>query len=220
MGYSLQKKVEEKTIDILFELENELEIEIGEIPEVYYVGKNFDVYKTGMTKEYTNHIKKIKKSKEGFTFYPPGIIFIADLENYKIAEEVGHYMHFSNIEYKGETKEEFFCLKSLAEMIGYFSSKLIYSSRKNQFKKIPDFLPEEGDVEKFIYGLKKIANRNDEEFENGAHIQGYTMGEKMFNKYISGQLKKSSVRKIIINPLNKKNSSLHEFYKWKYQVLK
>src|SRR6056297_1989072 len=111
MGYSLQKKVEEKTIDILFELENELEIEIGEIPEVYYVGKNFDVYKTGMTKEYTNHIKKIKKSKEGFTFYPPGIIFIADLENYKIAEEVGHYMHFSNIEYKGETKEEFFCLK-------------------------------------------------------------------------------------------------------------
>jgi hypothetical protein len=51
-------------------------------------------------------------------------------------------------------------------------------------------------------------------------MQGYTMGEKMFNKYISGQLKKSSIRKIVMNPLNNKNSSLHEFYKWKYQVLK
>ncbi len=214
------KKLEKRTLEILFELEDELNIELKEIPEIYYVGKNFNFDYVGMTKEYMVHIKKIRKNKEGFTFYPPGIIFMADLEDYKIAEEAGHYIHFNHVKYKGKTLEEWFCFKSLTEMVGYFASKLIDSSRKNQFSEIKDFLPKDGDVEKFIYGLKKISNRNNKEFENGAHIQGYTMGEKMFNKYISGQLKKSSIRKIITNPLNKKNSCLHEFYKWKYEVLK
>jgi hypothetical protein len=220
MGHSLQKKVEEKVIDILFELEDELDIEIKEIPEVYYLKEKFDLNEIGMTKKYINYMEHIKKNKEALTFYPPGIILLGDTKKYKIAEEVGHFIHFSHVDYKGKTLEEWFCFKCLTEMIGYFTSKLIDSSRKNQFSEIKDFLPENGNIQKFIYGLKKIANKNEKEFENGAHIQGYALGEKMFNKYITKQLKKSNIKKIITNPLNKKNSCLHEFYKWKYEVLK
>ena len=95
---------EEKTYDILFELENELEIELGILPEVYYVGRNFSFNEVGMDlrREY-RIIRNFKKDIcTGTYLMGDGKILIKDVEDERtIGEEVGHFIHDNYLKNKG-----------------------------------------------------------------------------------------------------------------------
>jgi len=220
MTKSLQDIAEEKVYDILFELENELGLETGKLPEVYYVGKDFDLNSIGLQIKDNSLIKRAIKHYPSFLLTPPGIIFTNSIKKNKLAEEVGHFMHLTSVNLNYTCVEEIFSFKVLAEMLGFFSSKLIDSSRKNAYRKINEFFPKEPDHKKFKNTLIQISNQNFQNFEKGVYAQGYGLGEKMFNYYISGKLSKKKIREIFTNPLDSKFETPHQFYHWKYEVLK
>ena len=221
MSKSLQKIAEETVYDLLFELGDELGIEIKQIPEVYYINASSKFENLGVDKRYNSLFSEIKNEKDNASILGiPKVIITSSVKKSSLAEEVGHFIHREYLNLKYETMEELFAFCALKEMIGFFCSKLIDSSRVNPFKNIEDFFPKKFNKKKFFSVLNKIAKQENSQFEKEFYAQGYGMGEKMFNKYLSRGLSKRKIKNILTNPLDNKYETIYQFYKWKYKVLK
>lgn len=210
MSIDLQKIAEKRVYDIIFELENELNINTGRLPEVYHIDKNFNFNEIG----YPFEIKGYKKL-QAFSIIEENIIFTKTISKKTLGEEAGHFIHQNFIRNKNNILDDFGG-RSIGEMIGFFSSKLIDNNRVSNYKS--DFLATEKDVEDIIDAIKYC--RDSGEYENLIHQQGYILGDILYDSYISKKISKKNIVNIIKSPLNKEFEAFSKFLELKYETLK
>ncbi|OYT36512.1 hypothetical protein B6U91_01055 [Candidatus Pacearchaeota archaeon ex4484_71] len=204
----LQKKLEEKTYEILFELEDEFDLDLKSLPEVYYVGRNFNPYEVGLPIRLDFSLKKTA------LFFPKyNVIFTATKDEGVLGEEVGHFIHHQFL-HKRHIKEvplslEHFGMGVVREAIGFFCSKLIDPKRRSQYKK-DNFLFKKS-LEGVLRHIRYIAIMG--EYEHLIHQQGYLIGEKMYQGYLSGGIDIGDVKEVLQKPLKGKNEAFYEFIK-------
>jgi len=214
MAKSLQTITEEKVYEILFELENELNIETKQLPEVYYVGRNFNFEKVGINRKAYSNFPNFRKEKAA-NLTQSQIIFTNIIDDKVLAEEAGHFIHERYIRYSQNALDEFGagCIR---EMVGFFSSKLIDPKRENDY---------EGDLflnKQDIFEIAKVYSKEVSigGYEDLIHQQGYSLGEKLYNKFISGQMSKKDIQKIIKKEYPGKLDAFFGFFKLKNEILK
>lgn len=214
MYKSLQKIAEEKIYDILFELENELEIETGKLPEVHYIAENSSFEKLCLREQDQYYFDWIKYSKTACCIPDKKLILTATLEDYVLAEEAAHSIHFQNVKDNTKTIIGEFFFGAICEMNGFFGSKLICPERQNPFSLKRDYFQNKKLPEIFTLIMNK-RKKGRQEGEKLIYEYGYNMGENMFNKYILGELPKEKIRDIFTKKLNDKGEMICEFFKWK-----
>lgn len=215
MRKSLQNLAEQKTYDILFELENEFEIDTNKLPEVYFVSNNFDFKKLGLNTERYEDFYLTKLTKEPFFIPDKNIIAIANFNQGQIAEETGHFIHYNYLKKQDNFVDEF-CADAISEMIGFFSSKFIDPKRKTFFR--GDQFMGKRTLNRIIETIKYVNMIG--EIDNLTHQQGYALGEKLYYKYMSNDISKKKVKDMIKKPLDKKGDAFYEFLNLKYEILK
>jgi hypothetical protein len=240
---SLQKRVEEDTYQIIDEIADELEIEIPFYPEVYRVSKNLSFKSLGLSERDRDFFGMIKDSGRSAYLYRPKIILIGEMDAGSIAEEAGHFLHFVNSELSFSNKNSMQnnTLSCIIEMLGFFCSKLIDPNRENYFSKYSDILEDREtcleeiatehirnkkiDLEEMPLHLTRkekmweIAKKYVDMREFVIYQQGYGLGEKLFDSYISGLTPKKNIKKLMLKKYNTGDGVLMEFLKLKYNIL-
>ncbi len=220
MVKSLQRIAEERSYEILFELENEIGIDTGKLPEIYYVGGPFAFGKLGIKEEIgEEYFDLVKKNKAGCCFRNHNVILLATLKKSVLAEEVGHFIHFSNLKNKNRNLLDLYFTEMIVETLGYFSSRLISNSRKNVYEGTKD------EFEKLNFNeiFQKILDVSKEGYLNQEYLiynQAYPMGEKLFDKYLNNDLSKNQIREIFLDPLKNEEDSFYWFMRIKNNLLK
>jgi len=207
MSFSLLNKIEQVSYAILFDLENELGIQIEQLPGVYYVYEKFSFNGVGLNvKEYSG-IKQLKVKNKKIGAYLPDkkIILVNSFRKDILGEEMGHFIHHNFIG-NFESIVNDFGARARGEMVGYFCSKLIEPKRKSGYKE-DNF--KNKTLEEEIYHLAYIIKKDG--YDDLIHQQGYLLGEKLYNQYISRKIKMKEIRKIIKDPLVGHNKAFIEF---------
>lgn len=206
--------IEKKVYNIIFELENELGIETGRLPHVFKINRGFDFAKENY---YLADIEvdKIIKSKGAWYDIDDNMIFSATNNESVLAEEAGHFIHHNFLNYKRNVLDEFGG-HAIAEMIGFFSSKLIDKNRKSGYKN--DHISSRRDVTAVIEDIQYW--KDEGEFENLVHQQGYMLGNILYDKYISNQITKKEIVDLIKMPLDKEFEAFGKFIELKYDTMK
>ncbi|NCN86709.1 hypothetical protein GW932_02660 [archaeon] len=215
MGESFQKKLEQKVYDILFDLEDELDLDVKKLPEIYYVGKNFNFYSLNIDGTHFFTFEYVKKNNIAAFLPHYSIILSRTLNEGVLAEENGHFL-FEQFKVGANNPADYFARETLSEMIGFFSSKLVDSKRKNNLKR--DSLDNSKSIKDIFDTVKLHFDSGNE--EDLIHEQGYMLGEKLYHKYISNQISKKEIKKFILKPLKGKFETFYEFYNWKYHILR
>jgi hypothetical protein len=229
MSKSLQKIAEEKTYDILFDLADEFNLNVPFLPEVYYVHKNFKFESLGIPAFYKDYFSMVLERKGGVYLENKQIILLGSFKDYAIGEEVGHFLHFSNSKNFHSTLRndlDYLFFSSITEMIGFFFSKLVDGGRKNVFVDKEEYLP------KKTKNLKKVldsfidssffdifSDLDEIYIERFIYEQGYGLGEKLFDYYLSGLFSKKDLLKLVKKPLKKPFEATGTFFDLKYNVL-
>jgi len=208
MSKSLQKITEERVYDCIFTLENELGIETNKLPEVYFLYKNFNFNGIGYNEGYE------VKHNGAFFDIEKNIIFADTTDIRAIAEEAGHSIHYGFLKNKDNILDNFGG-STIAEMIGFFSSKLIRNDRISGYKN--DFLSVDRDITDIIDAIKFCKDTG--EYENLTHQQGYILGNTLYDSYISNIISKKEIVKLIKSPLDKEFEAFSKFVDLKYNIL-
>ncbi|MBI2056750.1 hypothetical protein HYT91_00670 [Candidatus Pacearchaeota archaeon] len=225
-----QKQIEEKTYGMIDEIANEFDLKVQFYPEIYWVGKKLKFEKLGIQKQYKKEFQEIKEKKGAIYFYEPKIILIAENVNSSIAEEAGHFVHYTNSKVNPNkmTMNNYVdheSWKILSEAIGYFCSKLIAPERKpiyGEFKNFENYV-------KDYYNKKGVEIENLEEMVKDnlkvlpsffVYKHGYDLGEEIYNHYISGNINKKQIRNLIKNPFKEEFSATKKFLYLREKYLK
>jgi hypothetical protein len=211
-----QELLEEKTHDIIDEIAEELGVEVSQYPEVFWIGRaNYE--EPILSKSDLQDFHYIKRTKESAYLCSPKIILIGKNHPIHLSEEAGHFLHFTNskINYENKSQIDVFSLSVIVEMFGYFCSKLIYPERKIENEEIKgDCLHYNlKDPKKFIFHLNHLLSEDSnisEEFL--MYQQGYSLGEKLFQNYLSGRMPKVKIKEIFTNPMKSPTEPTIYFY--------
>jgi len=217
-----QKKVEELTYHSLDLLAEEMGVTPSFYPEVYWVGRKLKFESLGLPYRYREEFN-VPRRRGSIYLIKPKIILIGEDALEDIGEEAGHFLHFINsgIYLPKIYDANDFCLTVITEMFGFFCSKLITPSRKNESRKDKDPLSNLPESKKII--RKKIASLsgldNKYIFSSEVYHQGYNLGEELFKEYLSGTVSKQKIRRLFANPLTKKDEPLTSFIGLKYNMV-
>lgn len=216
MTKSLQSIAEEMCYDALFELEDELGLEANFLPEVYFNHGRFNFNKIGLG-------EKLISRDSSFYSQLKKIIVLVNLNLGDVGEEVGHFLHDNLLgyDYKKNVFDNY-SMRVLEEMIGYFCSKLIYPKRKSEFTKSKDFLFGCKNIEDVLQKIISEINyaKTEDEFDFLIYSQAYTLGEKLYQYYISNLFSKRKIRNLMKNRFEKEYSAFNKFIDLKYKILK
>lgn len=191
-------------------------------PEVYWVGRNLEFEDLGLWDESNFDEEDFEeyKIKKRNVFLTDSEIILISKES-AIPEESGHFLHFVNSRFNYENlfPVDSFFLSAYVEALGFFTSKLIVPERKNIFGKYQDFLPLENvkrisDAKKYF---RKIICLNEAEKDFGIYQQGYTLGEDLFNHYISGRISTKKINNLFCAKLEGFGSPTIKFLNLKYK---
>jgi hypothetical protein len=203
MGRSAQSEVEEMVYDAVFEVSDEFDLKVDRLPEVYYVYPGFSFDKIGCpTWRWADF-----KGDDGQVSINSKIVFIVDRDIDTVFEEAGHFLHFNNSKLKftkqnvDETRE----ILTISEILGYFSSKLVNSSRRPLYLNYPDAINEESKL------IKRVEREGLDFDEVYIYQQGYGLGEKLFDAYISGIVSGDFVRSLFVKNFNRKGIATSTF---------
>ena len=136
---------------------------------------------------------------------------------YCLFEESSHYLNIinSNINFdkkRGLTDHLF--LTTLIETIGFFGSKVLDPSMKNNFEKETDLMK---DFPNSIWAILDACKNKDElpEYfdEYFIYPQGYTLGDILYFNYVSGKLSKKEIRNLFLNSFEKERNVIETFLK-------
>ncbi len=194
--------LESKVYDFIDELADEFDLPVIPLPEVYWVGKNFSYDRIGLFGEDREDCKEKASSGKSMFIVSKNIIVIGEDSPVHICEEATHCVHFSNADLRSRyrRKEGFLALNSIIEMIGFFGSKLQSPSRKNIYRAYPDPL---FDRKEYIKFEEKFCFDRENYF---IYKNGYDMGEKLYDAYISSEISKEFIRELLLNDFSKKGS--------------
>lgn len=212
MGKSLRNKIEVLVYDAIEDIADELEIDFEIYPEVYYAHKSFSFNRLGISEIERDNFNSVKRNRGGIYFYKPKIIILANQNTADIYEEAGHFLHFtqSNLNFNGKSDKDILFMNTIIEAIGYFCSKLGDSSRIPPLNKYPDFFKEKEEC------LKIIDSKNFNKNSFFMYQQGYSIGEKLFNYYISGIVSKERIRSLISEKFKNKYDATYTFIGLKF----
>ena len=216
MSKNLKRLIEQEVYDAIDEIADEFKLDVRIYPEVYYVHKNLKFKELNISKIHEEDFHSAKYDNQSFSCQHPPFIWIGERNIWHIFEEAGHFLHVSQSKLKIGKRNKYDVLAThvLAEMMGYFCSKIGDSSRKPMFRNYPDAIHER---EKCI----KITEKKGWDFyEFLVYQQGYGLGERLFNYYISNIISRKEIKKLFLNPLEKKNEALLTFHKLKNNILK
>ena len=219
MSKSFHALLEEKCYEVLGLLEDELGIRSGKIPETYYIGKRDSFERLWLDSIHEADFDYVKKSRRATTFLREGIIFSGTLDREVLAEECGHFLHFLNSDFREETIFGRFYFGAITEMLGFFASKLINPNRKNPFSDEPDLL---GASLEYREQFEKILEEYKKGFyaeERLIYSQGYGMGERLYNYYISELISPEGVQSLFEHPINSEVDAALFFNSLKYKIL-
>lgn len=212
MGKSLSSKVEQLVHDAIEDISNELEINCENYPEVYYLHKSFSFNRLGLPKREKKEFDIVKKFGSGIYFYRPKIVLLSTQNPAEIYEEAGHFLHFnhSGLNFNGKKDEDILFMNAIIETIGYFCSKLGDPSRTPIFSNYPDYFRNSEEC------LKLIDSDGLDPNSFFVYQQGYGIGEKLFNYYISGIISKEKIRTLMSEKFDGKYEATYEFIKLKH----
>ncbi len=180
-----QERVQEKIDEAIDHLAEEFSLNVNHYPVVIWVGRK-DFKELKLPVDELANFEALKRNKVSAT-YPNGLILIANHSSDNIVEEATHFLHFSNSGIRNyETRGyDGVCLDILTEALGFFGSKVIDPSIKNNGKTNQ----ENGIVKNYVYK------------------RGYALGEIMFYSYIQGEICRRFVRDLFQNPLDRHGSA-------------
>lgn len=211
-----KNKIEKSVFELVDEISNELELDVKSYPEVLLAGKTNSFESMGLPESYKNDFENLKKTKTA-TFFPVhNVIITATDEIAYLAEEAGHFIHTNKSKInliKPETENPIDCyaIKIIMESIGFFCSRLIDSKRENYFdyKNFRTFIFESLNKNKLEYKSLEacIVKNYDLKDDFFIYKNGYGLGEKLFDNYISGKISKSYIRSLIKRPFKENFSA-------------
>lgn len=208
-----QYRIEDKTHQAINDLENELDIDLNKYPEVVWSGKFGYFEKLGLPESYRKEVEENRKSGGSIFLYKPNIIIINRDSPHHINEESSHCLHLNNarISLYGKSKEDWFSIRVMMEMIGFFGSKILDPSRKNGFHNYPDYFAlvqkkDGGDFERAMLPFRYCTAF--EVSEMIIHSQGYGLGERVFNAFETGDCNLDEVKKLIKTNFSKPKEAI------------
>jgi len=202
-----QEKIEQKFFECVWDIAEELKLDIPFLPEVYWIDRKFQFETLGLPKKERKEYEFVKKDRQSVFFHNQAIVLIGSKNIMNFSEEAGHFLHFanSNLKLYNKSKKDYFASWIIVEMLGFFSSKLIEPSRKNLLTDYPDIL---GDKEKCLRAIEK----NGWEIEDFLiYQQGYGLGEKLFNSYLYGLKKKKDISNLFKDKLEGRGKAYSTF---------
>lgn len=216
---SLQRKIEQKALSVLEDIDNEFELNSNTFPEIYYIHSKLDYCFLGMSEEYEDLYDYLIKSKGGAYFPKEKVVLLATKKEEEIAEEMTHYLHLSGLKNTQEEILSDFSVGALTEMLGFFVSKLFSPARKNHYEKLGDLF--EGRNLYEIFGvIGEEYSKGYESKERLIHSQGYFLGERLYGEYISGNISKKEIKTLFKKPLSGKIKAYLEFLDWREDLLR
>lgn len=220
MGKSFQKIAEDKANIFFKKITSEFEIPLDKYPKIFYIKRDTKFEDIKLKNKNLEDFEYVKNTRRA-TCNPKNLaIFTRNLYNYVIAEEVGHYIHFSHAKFENKTSIGDFYFGAFAEMLGFFSSKLINSKRKNEFRTKKNPLNEIQEINNLFEYIHENRKENICFNENLIYINGYSLGEKMFEKYVKGKIPKKEIYEAFTTLLDSEVEAIYQFYKWKNKLLK
>ncbi|MEK7072090.1 MAG: hypothetical protein AAB969_00815, partial [Patescibacteria group bacterium] len=187
-----QQQVETAIYDVIDELSDQLSITVSSYPKVWWMGRTVKFQDMGLP-SYLKEELEIRNSK-GISYYIVShktVIIAKKSTQHAILEEASHAFHFisSGVSYKNRKTKDLQCLAVLVEMFGLLGARLIGSDFENPYENFPDLasLTKESqkEVKKII--LKKIGENCDFN-EFFIHQQGYGLADRIYFKYLSGEV--------------------------------
>lgn len=239
MVKTLTERIEEDVFQIIDDIANELNLDVPFYPEVYWLGGNLKFENLGLPEKKEELFRSIKMGNKSYYLHLDNIIFIGENNIGHMSEEAGHFLHLVNsgINLEDRSNEENFSLNSIVEMFGYFCSKLIAPNRKNVILEYPDiFENKEACIEKlamnYVYNegvnleqktyspeMEALVKNRINMSEFAIYQQGYGLGDKLFNAYISGIIPATKIKELMKKDFAKKRSATLEFLTLKYGLL-
>jgi len=218
--FEKQSKIERETYLAIDEIAEEIGLNVPYYPEVYWIGKKLEFEQICMEKRYLEEYKELKKGEAlGVFLTNPKVILINKDNMEVVSEEASHFLHYVNSKMKLDfgNIRSYFLKRILTEMLGFFGSKLINPSRKNMYKKYQDVLPlNYNNMSEWERLIKEARSEYDPEFI--MYQQGYMLGERLFNYYISGIEKKEVIRKLFLKNIKNSYEALYMFLEWKEKL--
>jgi len=231
------RKIEERAFEIIDDISEELGLKVSYYPEVYWVGRKLKFEELGISESYRHSFDSIKKGllyenefdeetmhHESCIFPKFKIILMGEPRVLPLAEECGHFIHLvnSNLKLNGGNLVDHFGGNTIIEMLGYFSSKLIVPERKNSYRVDKDVFIDENKIEEYFVKILKniLSNDNLEDYRDLIHDQGYRLGEKLFDYYISGNFSKKDIKKLFCDSMSGEGVPFAKFLNLKYGILK
>jgi len=222
VGYvvSLTKKnIETLAYDVINDICDEFDIELNEYPEVYWIGNHGTSFKKlFLKKNYKEDYSHIKSNNISAYLRIPNIILISSNDYVDLGEECGHYIHFnsSNISYTNKNAQDSFATSVITEMLGYFSSKLFVPERTvGVYAEYPDTynisIKEKNALKKSINSIYPAFSF----YKFCIYQQGYSLGECLYNNYISGIVSQNNIKELFLQPHEEKYSATNTFIRLK-----
>ncbi len=223
---SLKKNnIEQAAYDVIDDICDEFDIELNHYPEVYWIGKEGIAFRKLFLKQtYDEEYTNAKINNASIYLRAQNIILINNSNPFYLAEECGHYIHFtaSNNSYKNKTRKDNLAISILTEMLGYFSSKLFISERDDVklYTAYPDMYRmstrEKIQFKKDNSIKRKYVSYPKFDFtEFYIYQQGYSLGDCLYNQYISGLITPKDIRKLFTEQYTEKNSATKRFVELK-----
>jgi hypothetical protein len=144
------------------------------------------------------------------------LLYIAEHNGEYLAEEAAHYVHWcsNNFYSNKKSKAELETFRIIEEAIGFLCSKFFYPNRVNEFGGLKDYhLLENGQRKIFLERLVELAGGVSKAKEVLIYQQGYGLGERMYEAYMTGKLSKQRIRNLLRKSFRKEKSVFNEYHK-------
>jgi hypothetical protein len=212
-----QRRVEEKVYDTLGLLEDEFELEIDSIPEVRWFGRKGYFEDLGLAEKYREEVEEVQFIRGSLYLTKPRMILLNRDLPHHVNEETAHYFHLSHseLDLKCLNKLDWFSAVVLTEMFGFFGSKILDSSRKNdQFKNFPDHVSMvASNPNEFAVSITSFNQAERKGIMNQIiYRQAYELGDRMFFAYEGGIFSKKRIQDFLVNNFRKSGQATEYFF--------
>ncbi len=214
-----QNQVEADVYDVIDELSEELNIKVPYYPEVWWLGNTVKFRDLCLPRYLKREFKIRKKSGVSYYIIVERMVMISKgASRHSILEESAHAFHFivSGISYRNKDVYNVECLACLVEMIGFLGARLAGSELENPYEDFPDlaYLSKESHI-KVHEKLIQIFGPNFDFDDFFVHQQGYGLADRIYAKYLNGEISIDRIRRMFLSKLLAPNSALYKYMKLK-----
>ncbi|MFA6228508.1 MAG: hypothetical protein WC668_05005 [Patescibacteria group bacterium] len=216
-----QAQIEELVYDALSELSEILSIELSCYPEVWWIGKTVKFNDLALPRSLEEEFAIRIASGLSYYLLKQQIIIIGPKStNHSILEESSHAFHFlsSGVSYKVGNKrrnvKDYMALGVLVELLGMLGARLLGSDWENLYEHLPDLLLLNGKAKEDIRRILLKTLGQDLDFEEFfIYQQGYGLADRIYAKYLRGEIDLAWIRKLFLDDLNGPDRALNAYIK-------